>query len=66
MAQTQAGWHTTNTKNMEGEESQAVFSDFERDSLLTHLKLVPTKKYFLSVTKILGKTNDAQDSYKSI
>lgn len=45
-------------------EKHTVFSGFQRDSLLT--QLVPTKKYLLSVTKIQGKTNDAQNSYKSI
>lgn len=35
-------------------------SYFLRNFLLTHLKPVPTKKYFLAVTEILARTNDAR------
>lgn len=46
---THAGWHTANMERMK--KKKTALSDYERDSLLTHLKLVPTKKYFLPVTK---------------
>lgn len=65
MVQTRAGWHTANTKATERAKRKTAFIDIERDSLLTQLKLVPTKKYFLPVTRI-RETNDAQNSCKSI
>lgn len=59
MVQTQRIWK-------DQKETHAVSIDFEMDSLLKHLKLLPTKKYFLAMTEILGKTNDAKSSDKSI
>ena len=50
-----------NTKN--GKRKHAVFRDFEKDSLFTHFKRVPTKTHFLSER---NSTNDAPDSYTSI
>lgn len=58
MGQTSVGWNCAYKKNME--IRKPAFMDFERDSFLPHLKLVPTK-YFLSDQNILGKTNNAQN-----
>lgn len=42
------------------EKKQEVSRDLERDSFLTHLKFLPPNNYFLAVTELLGKTNDAK------
>lgn len=46
------------------EKKNKVSSYFEKDSLPTQLKLLPTKYYFLAVTEFLGKANDAHTHKK--
>lgn len=63
-AQTQAGRHTEREYGKSTKEKKhTVSTDFERDSFLTHLKLLPTKKHFLTVTEFLGETNDAKKNF---